>query len=230
MIALGINYWYLIPVCIFVIGNRQHALALLGHDATHKLVSKNKYINYTLGNFLCYTPILLPWEGYRVFHMAHHRYLGTTKDPELDRKVKAHITSSKANKRHIITQFFRDLIGLDIQDAKELSISKTPNDLFWIIITHMVIISTGLFISWLIPLMWYLAMGTSLVACSRLRIWYEHVGTDSTHKIKPTWWQKLLFLPHNAAYHYEHHKHPAVPYHKLHMIGSAVRKKVSEIH
>jgi fatty acid desaturase len=56
-IAIGLNFWYLIPVSIFIIGNRQHALAILGHDATHKLVSKNNRINYMLGNFLCYAPL-----------------------------------------------------------------------------------------------------------------------------------------------------------------------------
>ena len=78
--------------------------------------------------------------------------------------------------------------------------------------------------------MWYAAMPTSLLAISRLRIWHEHVGTDKTHMIKATWWQRLLFLPHYAEYHHEHHEKPNVPYNKLKDIATGPRKKISEIH
>ena len=61
-------------------------------------------------------------------------------------------------------------------------------------------------------------------------VWHEHVGTDKTHMIKATWWQRLLFLPHYAEYHHEHHEKPNVPYNKLKDIATGPRKKISEIH
>jgi len=51
-----------------------------------------------------------------------------------------------------------------------------------------------------------------------------------THKIKSNWWQRLLFLPHAAEYHHEHHEKPSIPYNKLKDIATGPRKKVSEIH
>jgi len=228
-IAIGLNFWYLIPVSIFIIGNRQHALALLGHDATHKLVSKNNTINYIAGGIFCYAPIGLPWDGYREFHMSHHRWLGTVKDPELNRKFEAGVIVKNATKKNIIIQFIKDLLGLGIRDLTKFSLHKTNDDKIAIGIVQLIIILTA-FIDWRIPVMWNLAIPTSLLAISRLRIWHEHVGTDTTHMIKATWWQRLLFLPHYAEYHHEHHEKPNVPYNKLKDIATGPRKKVSEIH
>jgi hypothetical protein len=49
----------------------------------------------------------------------------------------------------------------------------------------------------------------------RLRLWLEHQGTDDTQRLSLTWWQAALLSPHNAWHHWEHHKYPTVPYHKL---------------
>ena len=219
----------LVPLSIFVIGNRQHALALLGHEATHKMVSKSPKCNYILGNLFCFGPIGLPFDGYRKFHMLHHKFLGTQLDPEIGRKLKANITVHKATRRNIITQFIKDLLFLNICDIRHFQLEKSKRDKLWISITHAVIISLGL-VDITIPIIWYLAMMSSLLACSRLRIWHEHVGTSQTHKISANWWQKLIFLPHHSVYHHEHHDKPGVPYNKLHTIASIKRRRVGDIH
>lgn len=214
---------------MWIVGNRQHAMLLLGHDATHKLVSRNRYINYWLGNVLCYAPIGLSWHGYKDFHMRHHKWLGTDKDPELNRKRAAGLVQEKATKGYIIKRYILDLFGLGIKDFKHMVIKRNWGDWAIIIPCWLFILSLG-FISIWIPIIWFGAMTTGLLATSRLRIWHEHVGANHTHKIKPTLWSQLLFLPHGAAYHHEHHEHPSVPYHKLPKIAEKNRKKVSEIH
>lgn len=229
-ITIACNNLLFIPLSIFIVGNRQHALALLGHEATHKLVSKNKYINDTLGNLLCFAPIGLPYEGYKKFHMDHHRFLGTDKDPEVKRKKSVRMLKSNATKFNIITQFFKDLLFINVFDLREFQLPKTNMDKLWIGSAHLCFILYGLFVDVTIIVVWYGAMLSSLLACSRLRIWHEHIGTNSTHKIKANWWQKLLFLPHNAEYHYEHHKKASVPYDKLPEIASKQRKRVTDIH
>lgn len=42
---------------LLLLGTRQHALALLAHEAIHKSISRNKYINDILGNSLSSLPI-----------------------------------------------------------------------------------------------------------------------------------------------------------------------------
>jgi fatty acid desaturase len=63
---------------------------------------------------------------------------------------------------------------------------------------------------WILPL-WFIASATSFWASFRMRMWAEHQGTSGTHRYRTKLWQKLLFLPHNIDYHYEHHLHAGIP-------------------
>jgi hypothetical protein len=68
---------------------------------------------------------------------------------------------------------------------------------------------------WPVIALWFGALATSYWAFFHLRMWIEHVGTDGTHRVYLSWWQRLLFAPHNTWYHYEHHRWPSVPCHLL---------------
>jgi hypothetical protein len=60
-----------------------------------------------------------------------------------------------------------------------------------------------------------LAKPTTFWAVFRLRIYIEHVGIPETHRVHLSLWQRVLFAPHNIWIHWEHHKHPFVPYYQL---------------
>jgi hypothetical protein len=49
----------------------------------------------------------------------------------------------------------------------------------------------------------------------RLRLWLEHQGTDDTQRLALAPWQGAILSPHDAWHHWEHHRYPAIPYHKL---------------
>ena len=49
----------------------------------------------------------------------------------------------------------------------------------------------------------------------RLRLWLEHQGAPETHRLSLNFWQAALLAPHNASHHWEHHKYPTIPYHRL---------------
>ena len=66
-----------------VIGNRQHALALLGHDGTHFTITYKRKVNDVLTNLLTWVPLGLTLDGYRNLHKFHHQFLGTESDPEV---------------------------------------------------------------------------------------------------------------------------------------------------
>ena len=52
-------------LALLVIGNRQHALAILGHDGTHFTLSHDRKLNDFLTNLLAFWPIGLTVSGYR---------------------------------------------------------------------------------------------------------------------------------------------------------------------
>jgi len=221
--------WYAWIVCCWIVGNRLHGLAILGHDATHKLVSRNRTLNRFLGEFLCFSPIFLGWNGYRTLHMKHHKFLGTDKDPELPSKKAVGIVAEKATTKNIILQFVKDLFFISIGDTRYLSTKKEKGDWKSIVVFHSLLILLACLVSLKILLFFYGGLLTGFLACARLRIWFEHVGTTETHKIKAKTWQRILFLPHYAEYHHEHHIKPAVPYHLLKKIADKERSTTCEI-
>ena len=88
--ALGVVHLFSNPVtwllALLIIGNRQHALAILGHDGTHFTLSHDRRLNDYLTNLLAFWPIGLTVSGYRTLHFKHHKHTGTEDDPELGHK------------------------------------------------------------------------------------------------------------------------------------------------
>src|ERR1017187_5953910 len=64
-------------LALLIIGNRQHALAILGHDGTHFTLSHDRKLNDRLTNLIAFWPLGLTVSGYRTLHFRHHKHAGT---------------------------------------------------------------------------------------------------------------------------------------------------------
>lgn len=221
----SIVFWLL----SLVVGNRLHALAGLGHDGGHRLICRNKLANDFLTNLFVFYPMGVSLQGYRKFHMEHHRTVGTDQDPELIHKNMASPDFNLPfSRKKIAFLIVRDLFGYGI--VEQISIAKLviPDNKLTLIIpvlTQLLFIGFCIgYEQYWIAVMWYYASISSFWVCMRLRIWIEHIGTEEgsyhTHRVSLKWWQRMLFAPHGLEYHYEHHKYPAVPAWKL----SKIRK------
>jgi fatty acid desaturase len=79
-VALGLPLWWAV---IIPLGIMLAFLFMIEHEATHKTVVTNQAINDYIGR-LCGLAILLPFEWFRWFHMAHHRHTNDADhDPEI---------------------------------------------------------------------------------------------------------------------------------------------------
>ena len=217
VLALKVDRWFGYVATLFIIGNRQHAIGILGHDAAHYSVSRSHRLNDFLGNLFCFWPITASIKGYREFHFKHHRYNGTKLDPELEHKKEFPPDwDLPARPSKLAVLVLKDLMGLGWREVlKAISFFK-PVD-FIDAIGPAVILSTALFL--LIKhhhievfILWQLALFTTMWATFRVRIWTEHFGTQGTHRLWLSWWQRWLIAPHNTWYHWEHHKYPSVAY------------------
>ncbi|MBS0617326.1 MAG: fatty acid desaturase family protein [Spirochaetes bacterium] len=65
-----------IIVALVVLGNRHLALAILVHDACHHALFKTKWLNEFMAKWFCAAPVLQDLEGYRKYHLQHHKYTG----------------------------------------------------------------------------------------------------------------------------------------------------------
>ncbi len=223
-LLLAAGLWLAHPLAWFAVvvllGSRQHALAILGHDGAHRLICRNRQLNDWLTELLCFWPLGAGLRAYRAFHFRHHRHVGTDRDPE-----RVHLRDWSAEqfrlpktRRQIAGYFAGDLIGLGIGEVVKMvrlvGKAGTRDWLggpLWALAVWGPVAATGY---WQLPAAWYAAQVTSFWAWFRLRLFTEHLGLDGdrhTYRIRANWWQRLLICPHGTWLHYEHHAHPSVP-------------------
>lgn len=207
-------------VAILVIGTRQHALALLGHDGVHYLGLPNRLLNDSVATLACFYPLGGSMNAYRGFHLKHHLHLNTPDDAEQElRRKMAPALDLPVSGRALVRVLLLDLVGFGLGGMKAviatLSPKKWPDRLGWLcfwLLTGLVLWMLG--ILWVL-IVWFIALATANWAGFRLRIWTEHSGRIGTHRFSASWWQRWTFLPHNTWCHYEHHRSPKVPFYNL---------------
>jgi fatty acid desaturase len=112
VIALAIAAFALWPnlltflLAITLIGSRQLGLAILMHDAAHNALFKTRWLNELAGEWLCGRPILAELAAYRHYHLTHHRFTQSDKDPDLVLSSKFPTTRASLRRK-----FIRDLTG-----------------------------------------------------------------------------------------------------------------------
>jgi fatty acid desaturase len=211
---------YTVLAGILIIGNRQHALAILGHDGTHYTLSHNAAFNDFLTNLFCWWPLGLTVSGYRALHYAHHKNTGTENDPELGHKrMRAPQWDLPATPWTVLRYALKDLIGYSVADYSiivRFSKPQKKREYLQLALFHFAAISVLVACGgWPMAAAWYFSLVTSFMMFFRLRLWLEHQGTDETQRLFLPWWQAALLAPHNAWHHWEHHKYPTIPYHRL---------------
>ncbi|HTL46939.1 MAG TPA: fatty acid desaturase [Verrucomicrobiae bacterium] len=224
-LALGIHtrnagIWLLV---LLVVGNRQHALSVLGHDGAHFLICKNRALNDWLACLFSWWPLGVGLHGYRKFHFQHHRYSGTVLDPELDIKRKEKPEwDLPLKKRTMGLYFLKDLLGLSAPNVVHLFEATKPikkSDWLGPIVVWAIFAGALYHVHHLrVLLFWFAAMPTTFWAMFRVRVYHEHHGTSKTHRVHLPLWYRELFAPHNIWVHYEHHKWPHLPYYFLHKV------------
>jgi fatty acid desaturase len=207
-------------LAVLILGNRQHGLALLGHDGTHYTLSHNRQLNDFLTNLFAWWPLLLTNGGYRALHNGHHQHLSTDDDPEIiHKKSRAPQWDLPAPLTRILAYAAKDLVGYSLPDFWIIvTFSKPPlkSDYFGLAAFHLVanalLLWAGL---WWVPALWYGSLVTAFMMFFRLRLWLEHQGSDLAHRLDLKAWEAALLAPHLSWHHWEHHQWPAVPYWKL---------------
>jgi fatty acid desaturase len=91
---------------VIVIGGRQLGLAILMHDAAHGVLTRTKWLNEWVGQWLLAYPVLGNMETYRHYHLIHHRTTQQPDDPDLGLSAPFPITRASFRRKMI-----RDITG-----------------------------------------------------------------------------------------------------------------------
>lgn len=235
--SISITYyisWYFYPVAVLIIGARQRALATLLHEAAHKTLAKNKYLNFAIGSFFSGYLILQTFTGYKKSHVDyHHKYFG---NPLLDPDYYFHISEGLYNPQNF-SSFINKYIVMPLLLAKvpnylyalikdRLSIQKTNKLETIIMLTYLLTITVLswifnaeylLILFWLIP---YLTTFQIIGWFIELSEHYPLVGNNDidiymTRNRKSHWSEAFFLSIHNENYHLDHHLNPVTPFWNL---------------
>lgn len=98
--------WWAYAVAVVLLANRQLGIAVLMHDCSHYALFRSRGLNQWVGKWLCAAPVMADLDGYRRYHMRHHRDAGTTADPDYP-----NYKNYPVSKGSVVRKTLRDLVG-----------------------------------------------------------------------------------------------------------------------
>lgn len=246
-VAVWSQSWLLVPISAIIVGSRQHALAILAHDAVHFRLLGDRTVNDVVGNVLCAWPLFFSVEGFRHFHGTHHRHLGEEKDGNRQLWRTHHPTGEPKPE----WQYPKSALGLS---AKILWRSAFLTGAWWIVrgliggvlfgtskasalvryaayaTLAVVLAVTGLWSTfawyWLLPLCtWFVAVQYLRLACEHSAIRSATPAYAATRTTIPGPLGRFFVLPRNIGYHIEHHWYPGVPFYRLPALHERLMKE-----
>lgn len=218
---------------IVLIGGRQLGLAILMHDAAHRALFKNTWLNDFVGAHFCGFPVGASLALYRPYHLSHHRHTQQPEDPDLILSAPFPITRASFKRK-----MWRDILGVtgyqrrleqfkftmgdDPSLARRLA-KLVAHEKYFIASNAVLLLLLSLagvwwayFVLWLLPLMtWYQVI-------SRIRNIAEHavVGDNNdrlrnTRTTRANALMRMVLAPYWVNYHLEHHLFVYTPCWKL---------------
>lgn len=211
-------------VAIVLQGASHARLAILGHEAAHKLLFTNKRANDIVGRWLLSYPSFVPFEAYRRSHFAHHKEEFGPNEPDMNLYVGYPITRASMRRK-----LWRDARGsTGWKNLKPLffalrsSSSRGVATRILAVQLVLLVLATAagrpeLYLGlWLVPWM------TSWRVLNRLRSLAEHGGLArssdrrrTTHHVEQSWLARSTIVPFNTGWHLAHHVDMGIPWRNL---------------
>lgn len=214
--------WFTFLIASIVIGASQHALAVLGHEAVHGRICKNKVLNDLIGNVFCFFPVGITVSTYREFHLPHHKKPNSDQDPEIPlRKALGHNWQPPYTLKRATILWLQSFFGYSLRElgifVMKLPVGRLSEKFGMLALwgaSAIILHKAGCLIALGI---WVYSLATSYFSFLRFQGWYEHSVENSEHTNRyslPNFAYRFL-LPHNIWVHYEHHKYPSIPFYHL---------------
>jgi fatty acid desaturase len=238
-IALSSHYWHpvLYVIAILIIGSRQHALLVLGHDASHYRYLRTRWRNDLFGNLFLMWPTFASVEGFRKFHSTHHQHTNLAKDGNR-RLWHTHNARGELELEWVFPKTRRGLALMVLRRAAFLtgfswiirgligpSFIPQPR---WMIAARLAFYGSvagaltyfgawlGFVWYWLVPFCtWHIAAQYIRLICEHSAVEAEEDEYRVTRSTLPTRLEKFFILPRNIGFHIEHHWYPSVPFYRL---------------
>lgn len=200
-------------------------LAILGHEAAHRLLFRDRRANDLVGRWLLAYPAFVPFDLYRRSHFAHHRDEFGPGEPDIPLYAGYPIPASSWRRK-----LLRDAIGNSGWKNLKPLLKATTHEAgrkvaLPILATQAVIWAATWLLTgrwWLYPLCWLGPWLTVWRVLNRLRAVAEHGGMQqaddrrlTTHHIRQSWSARFWIAPYRTGWHLAHHADMGVPWRNL---------------
>jgi fatty acid desaturase len=235
-------------ITILFIGGRQHALAVLQHDAAHFRLFPSKKWNDLVAEVFLAWPILLSNQYFREYHFLHHRHIGTEKDGNRI-QYGTHTPSGELtanwsfpkSKIHFALWSIPRLSGFAgiIYILRSIHRLLTKGTLRYRLLNLLYYASILGLILWfhggqILLLYWFVPLSTWFIFTNLLRIAGEHSAIANSHEFyrltrttQPSWFDQIFVVPRHISYHLEHHLYPHIPFYRLPNLHAELMKNES---
>jgi fatty acid desaturase len=209
--------WATVAAVAFIGAVPMHDLLVHGHEGVHRHLARRRGLN-ELGTWLTHALIGVSGTAYRRFHLAHHRWAQTVRDPEY------HLLHRAASGAPGWSYLAIPLLAHAYVNTYPLRARATPRvrwllarDAVGIVLLHAalaVALGPRAYLTFVVA-----PTFTSLAAVVVLRSLCEHHATPTgdpwTNTRTMNAGPVLDLLWSNTSYHLEHHLFPYVPFHAL---------------
>ena len=211
------NGWMLAWAIVVIGAIAMHDLLAQGHEGIHGMIARRRWLNEGF-TWLTHAVVGFSGTAYRAFHLDHHRYAQTERDPEY--RLLNRLIRGAPGWTYLLTPVVFHL-AINIYPMRTRghrdAVPNTIRDLLAMIALH-----AGL-MAWLgtSTYLWFVVtpLGTSFAAAMIIRSICEHHGTPSGNRwtnTRTTMTMPLVSLVwSNVNYHLEHHLFPFIPFHQL---------------
>jgi fatty acid desaturase len=226
--------WWVLVLVFLAMSAQQQTLLNLEHECIHSSFTRDKRRDKAIGIIACASPAGSPWHDSRARHLAHHRLLATSEDP--DRPL--HDTADKATEWALFRYLGLGLLGgyavRVLLSGAPSTVSKANRlrDFRNLVLVQSVMwgLTALLFDWWLYLAVWVLPLITLTTAGHLLRSFVEHgVLTEERPdhdnllvSIRSNPVELAFVAPYNMNFHAEHHLYPAVPAYRLPEVRAAL--------
>lgn len=230
-------------VAFLVVATQQYALLILMHDGQHWMLHPQRRVNNFIAKWLIAAPCMTPFQSSQEQHLAHHRNLGSIKDPAFIFYCFGE-PSPKDTPVHIALHFLRIVLVdrlrysvLPRKAAQEASETTTQIgsrlSAYAPIVIVQGLMSSGFFVAghaWTYFILWVLPLISLVSFFDAFRQFSEHAhpGPDGTAEtllvsIRSNVVERIFFAPFGMNFHAEHHMFPYVPYYRLAELSTLIR-------
>lgn len=200
-------------------------LAILGHEAAHRLLFRHRRANDLVGRWLLGYPAFVPFSLYRRSHFAHHKEEFGPTEPDVPLYADYPIPRSSWRRK-----LRRDALGSSGWKNLKPLLRTITNRAAWpiggpIILTQAAIWAVTWTVTgrwWAYPVFWLGPWLTVWRVLNRLRAVAEHGGMEAssdrrrtTHHIRQSWSARFWIVPYRTGWHLAHHVDAGVPWRNL---------------